>query len=125
MLGTKIAVKCGNETSDLFLTDTGGTQGESFSRNEFTLDLANALADPANNTDHNYAVPPPPPPNATSVYIDIDYTDDLTCIDTEEERHEEKKLVLTKKPGNRDMKFNASKTEDYMVKHKGDESWKD
>ena len=125
MLGTKLAVKCGNETSDLFLTDTGVTQGDGYSANEFTLYLANALADPANNTDHNYAAPPPPPPNDNSVDIDMDYADDLTCIDTEEERHKDKKVVMTEKLGKRDLKVNASKTEEYVVKHKGDESWKD
>ena len=62
MLNVKLRVRCGNEYSDFFQTDTGGPQGDSSSANEFTFYLAKALikyyTERRNTyiiTEHNYS----------------------------------------------------------------------
>ena len=43
MLNVELSVRCDNEQSDFFKTDTGAPQGDCLSANEFTFYLAKAL----------------------------------------------------------------------------------
>ena len=65
MLNVNLKVRCGEEYSSLFQTDTGGPQGDSSSANEFTFYLAKALVKYYTErrsqyilTEHNYTMNP-------------------------------------------------------------------
>ena len=117
LLDVRLAVKCEDELSDFFETDTGVPQGDGFSANQFTFYLANALKE--NPSDHTYTQVTP------HVEIDMQYADDLTDINSEEERHNQKKDLITQKLKPRNLTINSSKTEEYEVRYKGPEEWKD
>ena len=94
LLDVRLAVKCEDELSDFFETDTGVPQGDGFSANQFTFYLANALKE--NPSDHTYTQVTP------HVKIDMQYADDLTHINSEEERHNQ--ITQKLKPRNLTIK---------------------
>ena len=111
-------MKCDNEISEFFTTDTGIPQRGGYSANEFTFYLANSLADDHN--DHNYAMQ-----STQDVEIEMEYADDLTDINTSKEIQEQRNALKTERLKSRGLNVNATKTEEYEIKYKGDESWKD
>ena len=141
MLGVKLQVKCGEELSESFQTDTGGPQGDSSSANEFTFYLAKALDDSYNmrrptpqQHDHNYSKPQQIFTNTDHDYckstpkehfqVDMQYADDISELNTNYLDIEHLKRHLPKKlKDKRDLNLNQKKTEEYKISAKSN-LWK-
>ena len=137
LLGIELSVRCGNETSDFFETDTGVPQGDGYSANEFTFYLANTLNTFEQQADHDHAKSPAHlpfqitaehsyhKPVNNEVDIDMEYADDLTAISTNKKNIDHKKQDVPRKLEKRNLKINNTKTEEYEVTRNGDDCWKD
>ena len=134
LLNVKLAVKCGNETSDFFDTDTGAPQGDCASATEFTFYLAKSIPSsmlnntpeinnhtycqpniqssvPDHLTEHNYCKIP------STKILDIDqhYADDISKITSSKSNIDKMKSELPTVLKSRQLIINDSKTEEYIV----------
>lgn len=146
LLQTQLQVRVGNELSEVFQTDTGVPQGDGFSAVEFTFYLARALKHietyKHNIYEHNYGITIEQQiiapkyeinnviesngqPKNDNVDIEMQYADDLTEVTTDYGIVEHVKETLPKVLKKSKLDINKSKTEEYTVKYKGNENWKD
>ena len=100
MLGVKLTVRCGKEDREFFDTDTGVPQGNGYCANEFTFYLAQALSDEDQDQrieiEHNYAKVIPADEN-DEVDIDMEYADDLTNVNEDDEAQDSNRIEKTEK----------------------------
>ena len=136
MLNTKLRVRCGNDLSETFATNTGVPQGDSLSANQFTVYLARTLEETPAHIDHNYTsyandmrkilqhdhTYSRKPNNA--ITLNQEYADDISIITTNPNIIYNKKITLPPKLSKRDLIINQTKTEEYEIKKGGDNSWK-
>ena len=134
LLNVKLAVKCGNETSDFFDTDTGTPQGNCGSATEFTFYLARSIpSSMLNNTpeinNHNYYQPNIQSsipdhltehnyckiPSTKILDIDQHYADDISKITSSKSNIDKMKSELPTVLKSRQLIINDSKTEEYIV----------
>ena len=140
LLNVTLQVKCGNELSEPFQTDTGAPQGDCASANEFTFYLAKALPVPQSNiyTEHSYTnkqITHQEIPdqliehNYTTntqkrhINIDMQYADDISKITSDFNAIEKFKVNIKEKLLERNLKINIDKTEQYII-NKKEHSWK-
>ena len=134
LLNTQLQIRCGNEKSDKFVTDTGVPQGDCLSANFFTYYLAKALTNEEHN-DHDYCNDIAKPPahieydhayayKNEEININMEYADDMNQISTDLRNIEHAKKSLPTKLGQWDLVINEDKTEQYTIMRNGDENWK-
>ena len=141
LLSVELAVRNGSSQSEYFETNVGAPQGDCLSAIQFTFYLANTLNQ--QNTiehqiqEHNYHTRRPEPkpveledhkytlaPRKEGIILEIQYADDISLATTDENVFKQTKANLPKVLTDRDLKVNVSKTEEYEIKRKGDEKWK-
>ena len=132
LLDVNLVVRCGNELSDEFKTDTGGPQGDGLSGNEFTFYLAKALKEytikyrenkpPKTNEDHisehNYCKK-----SRENFNIDMQYADDISEITSDMKDIDLIKKELPNILKESNLILNKKKTEEYTINTKNHE-WK-
>ena len=143
LLEVKLAVKCGNHTTEFFNSDTGAPQGDCASANQFTFYLAKSLQNIDNQTSlyeygyhqishekqplpdqmlvHNYSITT----QKNQIDIDLQYADDISKITSNyssiQKLHYELPTTLIK----RDLQINTTKTENFHISRKNcDHLWK-
>ena len=133
MLNVELAVRCANETSTVFKTDTGVPQGDGFSANEFTYYLAKSLHQTLDTdhdyaksvnigtmTDHDYSAPI----ESIEVDLDMEYADDLTYVTTCGKMFVIKCNEIPHKLKPRNLNINLSKTEEFVITRNGEIAWR-
>ena len=141
LLNTELQVRIGKEETEYFKTNTGVPQGDGYSAQEFTFYLARALeGQECNNiNEHNYCQNPPsiiptllnPQIVSSETFqsdecdIAMEYADDMTEITTDSELIEHIKKTLPDVLLGRGLLINEDKTEQYEIKYRGEETWKD
>ena len=117
LLGVKLTVKCGNSTSETFVTDTGAPQGDCMSANEFTYYLSKTLY---GNEEVNIPTVSTPSNHFT---MNLEYADDMTDMTTNGEHSKFLKTSLPVKLDRRNLTVNVGKTEEFVI-DKQHHDWK-
>ena len=152
LLGTELVVQVGNPRSLSFKTDTGAPQGDCMSGIEFTYYLARPLKEKSNDehnvNEHNYCKETQieilnekneyekepidynqkvlEKKNACNfVDINMEYAEDMTEVTRDKKIIDHIKVTNPPILEKRGLKINETKTEEYTVKYKGEEEWKD
>ena len=134
LTNAQLKIRCGNEKSDAFETDTGVPQGDCVSANLFTFYLAKAL-DSNKHDDHDYcSTIVKPLAHITNdhqyAYIDDDinlnmeYADDMSHISSDMRNIEYAKKTPSSKLSLWDLIMNEEKTKEFTIKRNGEETWK-
>ena len=134
LTNAQLKIRCGNEKSDAFETDTGVPQGDCVSANLFTFYLAKAL-DSNKHDDHNYySTIVKPPVHITNdhqyayindeINLNMEYADDMSHISSDMRNIEYAKKMLPSKLISWDLIMNEEKTEEFTIKRNGEETWK-
>ena len=141
LLNVKLSVRCGNELSEPFQTDTGAPQGDCCSATEFTFYLAKTLelhynrkaqiaehdyalqstfSQPNHMTEHDYAAKI----QQRHFDINMEYANDITEVTTNRTEIENQKIQLPNILKSRNLLVNKTKTEQYTVQSNDDGSKK-
>ena len=134
LTNAQLKIRCWNEKSDAFETDTGVPQGDCVSANLFTFYLAKAL-DSNKHDDHDYcSTIVKPLAHITNdhqyAYIDDDinlnmeYADDMSHISSDMRNIEYAKKTPSSKLSLWDLIMNEEKTKEFTIKRNGGETWK-
>ena len=134
LTNTQLKIRCGNEKSNAFETDTGVPQGDCVSANLFTFYLAKAL-DSNEHDDHDYCSTIVKPPAHIindhqyayindEINLNMEYADDMSHISSDMRNIEYAKKTLPSKLSSWDLIMNEEKTEEFTIKRNGEETWK-
>ena len=141
MLGTELMVQVGKSRSSTFKTDTGTPQGDCCSSGqEFIFYLAKSLVE-KQHEEHNMqnrkeqtncnevriskgCEKPSHDKKIENVEINMEYADDITIATTDKKVIEHIKEQLPSRLQKRGLMINMSKTEEYTVKYKNENEWK-
>ncbi len=138
----KLTVRMGKYKGEEIVTNIGTPQGDCLSPTLFILYLACAMEPPCENTsDHNYVRPYISneeilPEHLTdhgyssrvdnNLLIDMQYADDTTWlgVNNAQEKVKKVKQEIPGKLAKHHLFVNETKTEEFVVKRNGDDSWK-
>ena len=134
LTNTQLKIRCRNEKSEAFETDTGFSQGDCVSANIFIFYHAKAL-DSNKHDHHNYcSTIVKPPARITNDYqrayindeinLNMEYADDMSHISADVSNIEYAKKTLPSKLSLWDLIMNEEKTEEFTIKRNGEEKWK-
>ena len=115
LLDVELAVKCGNTIGHFFDTDTGGPQGDCSSAKNFTLYLAKTLENEAADR---------PTRNTDEISLEQLYADDISELDSNKMKIEEKLKTLPQILSKNGLLVNDDKTEIYEISRTQDATWK-
>ena len=140
LLGTELIVQVGKSRSSIFKTDTGAPQGDCCSGQEFTYYLAKSLEEKPDEEhimqtreeqSHCNEVQkrkdcekPSQEKEIDNVEINMEYADDITIATTDKKVIERIKEKIPPSLQKRGLMINMSKTEEYTVKYKNEDEWK-
>ena len=141
LLSVELAVRNGSSQSEYFEANLGAPQGDCLSAIQFTFYLADTLNQqntiehqiqehnyhtrrpelkPVELEDHKYTLAP----WKEGIILEIQCADDISLATTDENVFKQTKANLPNVLTDRELKLNVSKTEEYEIKRKGDEKWK-
>ena len=140
LLATELMVQVGKSRSSIFKTDTGAPQGDCCSGQEFIYYLAKSLEEKPDEEhimqtreeqSHCNEVQkrkdcekPPQEKEIDNVEINMEYADDITIATTDKKVIERIKEKIPPRLQKRGLMINMSKTEEYTVKYKNEDEWK-